>query len=157
MKTATALLIAFFLFAPRSKAVTGLAGMAKSSFLPPYNPDGSTTFINTRHKSGVYFIKNSVGEIVYVGYSKNNLYRTLYRHFQKWDDSQQPRVVYKKTGYTVRVILCTPNQATRLEKYLVNKMKPRDNSITYDDLPEETGANDYEKSKDAEVYEPAPF
>lgn len=155
MKTAAAILLTLFLLAPRSKGA-GIYGMKKSEFLPPYI-DGKTTFRDAVNKAGVYLIKNSAKEIVYVGYSRNNLYRTLYRHFQKWDDSQQPRVTYSKHGYTVRVIITTPDQATRLEKYLIKKMKPRDNSVEYDNTSDSTGQNDFEKAKEAEQWEPAPF
>ena len=155
MRAAAAILFIGLLFMPRGKASTGIYGMKKSEFLPPYT-DGKTTFRDAVNKAGVYLIKNSAKEIVYVGYSRNNLYRTLYRHFQKWDDSQQPRTTYGKHGYTVRVILTTPDQATRLEKYLIKKMKPRDNSVEYDNVEATTGQNDFEKAKDAEDWEP-PF
>lgn len=155
MKAAAAILLSLLLFLPRSKAL-GIYGMKKSEFLPPYT-DGKTTFRDAVNKAGVYVIKNSAKQIVYVGYSRNNLYRTLYRHFQKWDDSQQPRITYGKHGYTVRVIITTPDQATRLEKYLIKKMKPRDNSVEYDNTSDTTGQNDFEKAKEAETWEPAPF
>jgi len=101
MRTAAAILFLLLLI-PRSSKAVGIYGMSKSRFLPPYNETGGTTFKDTVSKPGVYLIKNSVGEIIYVGYSKNNLYRTLYRHFQVWND-RNPRITYKKTGYTVQI------------------------------------------------------
>jgi len=42
-------------------------------------------------------------------------------------------VSYKGTGkeYTVRVVYCTPKQATALEKALIKKHRPRDNEMKY--------------------------
>jgi hypothetical protein len=37
----------------------------------------------------------------------------------------------KQNKYTVRVILCTPAQSARLERYLILKYKPRDNDMKY--------------------------
>jgi len=158
LKPLAAILFFAFLLAPRSRAVTGIHGMKRSEFLPPYTDEGKTTFADARGQSGVYLIKNSAKEIIYVGYSRNNLYRTLYRHFQTWNDREQPRITYSKTGgYTVRVILTTPQQAERLEKYLVKRYQPRDNKTVYDNVEDGTGANEFEKQKEAEEYEPAPF
>lgn len=140
------------------KGSAGIYGMAKSSFLPPYTPQGKTTFRNADKKSGVYLIKEK-GQIVYVGYSGKNIYRTLYRHFQKWDHPYQKVTTYAdRDNYTVRVILTTPAQAERLEAYLVNKYQPRDNDIKLKAYAEkDTGKTEYEKSKTADVYEPMPF
>jgi excinuclease UvrABC nuclease subunit len=91
----------------------------------------STTF-NLRNVGGVYIIfkKNTM---VYCGYSKTNLYKTLYRHFQEWKTSSQVRTIYKNLNdITVRVIYCKDgNQASRLEKAIIIKYKPRDNTNKY--------------------------
>lgn len=91
-------------------------------------------FPETINRAGVYIIKEN-NKIVYVGMSKGNLYKTLYRHFQQWHHSQQEVVTYvnklSRNRYTVRVILCTPLQAEKLERGLIIKYKPRDNEIKY--------------------------
>lgn len=103
--------------------------MKKFKYLPPYKASGKTNFPETQKKSGAYLIKEN-GKIVYVGMSGVNLYKTLYRHFQIWNHRHQPVVTYvhklHRHKYTVRVILCTPKQAARLEKALILKYKPRD-------------------------------
>jgi hypothetical protein len=104
--------------------------MKKFKFLPPYRKEGKTTFPATRNRAGVYLIKE--GErLVYIGMSGGNLYRTLYRHFEAWSHPSQEVTTYqsrmKKHRYTVRVVLCTPGQAVRLERALIVKHRPRDN------------------------------
>ena len=116
--------------------------MKKSKFLPPYYPSKlatmKTTHKNSMFKAGVYLIKENE-TLVYIGYSKSNLYKTLYRHFQKWDDSWQDTVTYfnkmTRNNYKVRVVLTTPAKAKKLETALINKYKPRDNKkIKYQKL-----------------------
>lgn len=128
-------------------------GIKKSTFENPYEGK-RTTFLNTQFKSGVYLIKKKdSGKIVYVGHSKNNLYRTLYRHFQKWTHSQKVITYSDPNQYTVRVILTTPTQAARLEAYLIQKYNPVDNEhkmVKYENT--NTGKSEYEKMKEA-----APF
>jgi len=110
--------------------------MKKSSFKPPYKKEGQTTFGKSINgKSGTYIIKKN-NKIVYIGYSKSNLYKTIYRHFQSWIDPTQRRVTYqdqlKNNNFLVRVILCTPLQAQRLERYLILKYLPQDNELKID-------------------------
>ncbi len=113
-------------------------------FQPPYNSKGKTTFPGASKKSGVYLIKEN-GELVYVGYSGTDLYKTMYRHFQSWSDAEykggkaipaQYRVSYKefleKKKYTVRIVFCTAIQAERLERVLIKKYNPRDNANKYE-------------------------
>lgn len=103
-------------------------------FFPPYHANGRTMFPNTVNRSGVYIIKEA-GKIVYVGSSQANLYKTMYRHFEKWNHRSQPVVSYKdqltEQKYTVRVILCTGPQAIKLERALIIKHQPRDNEQKY--------------------------
>ncbi|MCX6252270.1 MAG: GIY-YIG nuclease family protein [Bacteroidetes bacterium] len=91
---------------------------------------GRTTFPDTRKRSGIYIIKEN-DKIVYVGSSRTNLYRTLYRHFEHWKHRTQEVVTYvnkmNRQRYTVRIVLCTAVQAIRLERALVIRHKPRDN------------------------------
>jgi len=109
--------------------------MKKFKFLPPYSKAGRTNFPATRARAGVYLIKEA-GKLVYIGMSQTNLYRTLYRHFEAWNHSDQEVTTYqnrmKIQAYTVRVVLCTPAQALRLERALIKKHKPRDNAMKYE-------------------------
>jgi len=103
-------------------------------FHPPYQPNGKTTFPETKDRTGVYVIKEN-GKVVYVGYSGGNLYKTMYRHFQVWNHRGQYVVSYadrlKQNKYTVRVIFCTAKQAGSLETSLIKKWRPRDNEMKY--------------------------
>lgn len=104
----------------------------KTRFVKPYNSKGRANIPGIKGKSGVYLIKNPAGELVYIGFSSSNLYKTLYRHFQSWNDPTQVRVTYPKTGYTVRVVLTSPGRAAKLERALIVKNKPKDNPLKYE-------------------------
>lgn len=114
--------------------------MKISKFFPPYFKKGDLlkcTLNNSFQKSaGVYFIRQGQ-EIVYIGYSSNNLYKTIYRHFETHNDKKQDRIVYPKIGLTIRIIKTTKNQASRLEKYLIKKFKPKNNELLYEDTDAE--------------------
>ena len=117
-----------------------MKGTVKTKFIEPYRKEGdryrtNLDFLCSKcNNAGVYFIKsNRTDEIIYIGYSAANLYKTIYRHFQEWNDKAQQRFTYSKTGYTVRVILTTPARAALLEKYLIQKFQPRDNELKYKD------------------------
>lgn len=130
----------------------GIGAIEKTKFNAPYT-NRKTNFSNAKNKSGVYIIKKE-NEVVYVGHSKSNLYKTLYRHFQEWNHPYQKVTTYsQRQNYKVRIIFTTPEQAVRLEAYLVNKYKPVDNDhklIKYDDS--KTGKKEYQKMMEA-----APF
>lgn len=104
--------------------------MKVSKFYPPYQNSGKTRFPESKQQSGVYLIRED-GKDVYVGYSGTDLYRTMYRHFQHWNDPTQYRVSYQsrlsKKKYTVRIVYCNPAQARRLEQFLIMRLMPRDN------------------------------
>jgi len=113
--------------------------MRKTPFLPVYFSVGSggrtnnTTF-RISGRSGVYLVKDKrINKIVYVGYSGTDLYKTMYRHFQEWNDKgERYRFVVSKSeavNYTVRIIFCTPTQAYRLEQALIYKLQPSENEI----------------------------
>lgn len=97
----------------------------------PYQANGRTTF-GIRGKPGVYLIYKA-GEVVYVGYSGTNLYKAMYRHFQRWNDPNQNRVTYSDlSNITVRVVYTNNSyRAERLEKALINRYQPPDNTVTY--------------------------
>ncbi|MBS1645710.1 MAG: GIY-YIG nuclease family protein [Bacteroidetes bacterium] len=97
----------------------------------PYQANGRQT-IQINKAIGVYVIyKNDTP--VYVGYSGSDVKKTMYRHFQEWNDLSQYRVVYKnKKDITVRVVFCKDKKtAANLEKALILKYKPRDNDKKY--------------------------
>ena len=109
---------------------------AKTGFRPPYKKtsSGANLKVNiphlreTKNQAGVYIIKSKkTDKIIYIGFSKTQLYKTLTRHFQTWNDSLQDRYVYNKNKYLVRVIYTTPARASILETYLIKKYMPRDN------------------------------
>lgn len=101
---------------------------------------------DTDKQAGVYLIKSKrTGEIIYIGYSSSQLYKTILRHFQTWNDPQQERFTYSKGNYLIRVILTTPRRAALLEQYLILKYLPRDNKNKYQlslSLPEENSAKE---------------
>lgn len=116
--------------------------MIKSKWNIPYKKNDETFYGNSiMKKSGVYLIKKN-NKVVYVGESHtNNLYKTLYRHFQLWNDKvPQKRVTFKNDRSSgkikVRVIITTKSQAVRLQKYLIKKYKPSKNEVYYNS-PEE--------------------
>lgn len=130
--------------------------LAKSRFKPPYDKNGRTTLRHTNGKKGVYLIKVN-GKLRYIGYSGSNLYKTIYRHFQSWDDPRQARVTYKdildRERVTVRVVLTNrSDQAAKLEKALILLHQPADNPDKlerYTDTPEKlaniaSALDDYE-------------
>jgi excinuclease UvrABC nuclease subunit len=105
--------------------------MKKIKLLKPYT-GLKTNIAFTINKSGVYLIYPSGSQkAVYIGMSQTNLYRTATRHFQSWEDPKQIRVTYPKQGYNIRIVLCTPLQAERLERALIVKYKPKDNPDKY--------------------------
>lgn len=113
--------------------------LIKSKWFKPYTVQSgvlkpSLKLPNKKFQTGVYLIKSiKSNKVVYVGYSKSNIHRTIYRHFQVWNDIRE-RKVYNKTGYLIRIIFCVPTKADRLEKYLIQKFNPRDNNFFYDDV-----------------------
>jgi len=94
----------------------------------PYDKNGKTNFPNTWAKKGVYIIyENNV--VVYVGSSRYNLYKTMYRHFEAWHNITQKVVTYKnrQKKYTVEVFECGFKDVLTLETRFILKYKPRDN------------------------------
>lgn len=101
----------------------------KTKLVKPYT-NGKPT-LKRLYKPGTYIIYKETDKPrvpVYVGFSASNVYKTLYRHFQSWNDSTQVRTTYSKTGpYKVRVILSGPKTAEKLERLLLSKLQPKDN------------------------------
>jgi endonuclease YncB( thermonuclease family) len=82
----------------------------------------------TRRRPGVYMIYVN-GVLRYVGFSTYDVYKTMYRHFQSWQDSTQVRIIYPRhPEVKIRVIYTnTPKQAATLERALRIKYQPTDN------------------------------
>lgn len=99
--------------------------------LKPYNDKGKPTF-KKRGVKGCYIIRNKK-EILYIGYSGTDLYKAMYRHFQKWNDYSQVRVTYDYLkNLRVDIIICSSKlEASRLEKALIIKYKPKENPNQY--------------------------
>lgn len=87
----------------------------------------------TAKQPGVYLIYKN-GSLVYVGYSSYNVYKTLYRHFQRWNDPTQVRITYNPNDQNikVRVIYTTALRAKKLEKALILKYQPKNNPDKYE-------------------------
>lgn len=142
--------------------------LKKFRFKAPYKANGKTNFPDTRKRTGVYIIKKN-DVIVYVGYSESQLYKTLYRHFQAWNDKGQPgRISYqsalKRNKFLVRVVYCSSKRAAALEKALILKHKPKDNKQKYASYLEEAAPKEVKYIKNvgelyshATVLNEAPF
>lgn len=109
----------------------------KAQYTPFFDPyeQGRTSWPRfvTDEKKGVYIIRDKrSGQIIYIGQSTSNIYKTLYRHFQNWDDPTQYRVTYPKQGKEVAVfIVKNAREVLELERYLIIKYQPKDNEIKY--------------------------
>lgn len=120
--------------------------MKASKYFKPYTESGKCTLnASFRTKGGVYIFRKN-GVIKYIGYSGKNLYKTMYRHFQKWEDSQY-RAVFKKNEVEVRIIETTEQQAPRVERFLIRKFKPEFNIMEH----EEEKENDEKEIKISEI------
>ena len=98
-----------------------------------------------------------------MGQSQNNLYRTITRHFQDWNDSKSPdRITYRyrmaRNRYTVRIVFVSPSRALKLEEMLIRKHRPRDNAAKLNEIEsfvptssQENVLEEYEESYTDEV------
>lgn len=115
----------------------------KTKWFDPYT-DGAKRKTNIpglrlTAQAGVYFIRSKrTNNIVYIGYSASSLYKTIYRHFQKWNDPQQERNTYNPKNYEVRVIFTRPALAAKIEKVLIQRIQPRDNGQKYQSIIKES-------------------
>jgi len=103
----------------------------------PYNPQGKSNLGFAQGKTGVYIIREKQPgkryKTVYVGKSIQHLYKTITRHFQVWNDKDQPnRTTYhdklKSRKYIIQVIFCHHKQVVPFEAGLIEKYNPRDNT-----------------------------
>lgn len=92
-----------------------------------YPEKGKTNIGFCREKSGCYLIYKG-DKLRYIGMSGTDLYKTITRHFQSWNDRTQVRTTYPQdSSYKISIVLCSPSQAGRLERYLIVRMQPVDN------------------------------
>lgn len=104
-----------------------------SQWFPPYvkvkGKWRATLPYYTKAQCGAYLVRSrKTRKILYVGHSGKQLYKTIYRHFQSWEDDQYRSTYESRTAYEIMVIL-TPscNNAFMIESYYQHKLKPRDN------------------------------
>jgi len=115
-----------------------------TSFFPPYDSKGNCNLKSTGR--GVYLIKKN-DAVVYVGQSFTDVKKTLYRHFQMWNDlrttytkklQNYERVTYygqDRTKFKIKVIFCkTITDTANLEFLLIKKYRPKDNTNKMIDL-----------------------
>ena len=102
-----------------------------SNWMMPYK--GKKAAYQGVRKCGLYMIRSKKNKkILYVGYSGYDVKKTMYRHFQSWSDPSQRRAVYKNRSlYQIKVIECSCSAAQKLELYLIQKYRPRDNYLKY--------------------------
>jgi len=136
--------------------------MQKFKYRAPYKKNGKTNFPETSKKTGVYLIKKN-DKIIYIGYFAYDLYKTIYRHFQEWNDKDQPtRITYKnqlsRENFTIRVVYCSNKRAAALEKALILKHLPKDNKIKYTEYLKNTSKTEENYINSIkQIYEFAPI
>lgn len=112
----------------------------KLIYTDPYLVNGHRKALVSRKaffgQPGVYLIRED-GVLVYVGMSKSNVYQTLYRHFERWNDGRGvARTIYPSAEadgnrFQVSIITTTEEYAPILERELIRKWLPRDNKQKY--------------------------
>jgi hypothetical protein len=107
---------------------------------PAYDFNGHTSKRFAHCKFGIYLIRNKYSKkIHYIGMSRYSVYKALYRHFEKWNDHQQYRVIYNnRNDFEVRVILLQFERVCNVEQRLIRYFKPIDNAEYYDTESETT-------------------
>lgn len=98
--------------------------------------------------SGVYLIyrkKKSETKytLSYIGHSSTNLYKTIYRHFQSWDDPLLYRVTYKnqltRYDFLIGTVVTGKKEAPLLEEALIKYYRPKANKQKLDGLLDPDG------------------
>lgn len=101
-----------------------------SPWFEPYQAGSNKTRLRefTASDCGVYLIRTKRSEkIRYVGYSSTQLYKTLYRHFQSWQDASQYRVEYDRRQMEVMILETPCSVANAIEQAYRIKYDPPDN------------------------------
>lgn len=111
----------------------------KAKFHPSHKNGRPTFKRKAFSRAGVYLIREKAGlftpaKIIYVGMSMNNLYRTIYRHFQDWNDKRQQRYTYNKNTHEIAVLLLQPAKVQLMEDRLIYFLRPRDNKQKIESL-----------------------
>jgi excinuclease UvrABC nuclease subunit len=126
----------------------------------PFEPYTGNRCTLTDTGAGVYIIAKE-GKPLYIGFSAKDVKKTMYRHFQEWNDPTQARVTYKNLrGITCRVIWTkTPTQAADLETALILRLKPRDNQQKLEMYAQKTKEieQDFKEAEIINADEPCPF
>jgi len=95
-----------------------------------------------KRSCGVYAIKEN-GRVVYVGSSRQRLYDTITRHFQRWRRSKKfwrgqygkggaghdPGITYARAKCQIAVMTCACGDELVQEARLIEKFRPRDNMV----------------------------
>lgn len=91
-----------------------------------YKKPGKPNLIKFSGLSGVYIIyREGLKRPDYIGYSGSDLYKTITRHFQSWDDPRQKRVSFTQDEKRkVKILLCSPGRALKIESLLIAKFRP---------------------------------
>jgi hypothetical protein len=121
-----------------------------------YKPNGRVNFENLQGATGVYFIREN-GRLVYIGYSGTNLYKTMLRHFERWNHRGQEVISYagSRKAYKVKIIFLPPKKAAETERNMILRFKPRDNTqklINYQEKPVRV-----KRDPDAKIRKNVPF
>ena len=121
---------------PRKKSTTKTGRILIYEKAPQYGEQyGKTSeaFKKLRNKRGVYRIFEN-RKLVYVGSSNSDIYKTILRKFQMWNDKRQSggRLYYNANDkeYKVEAFLMPYASANKLldtEYHFIQKSKPRDN------------------------------
>lgn len=101
---------------------------------PSRKKRGITGISFLKKRMGIYKIFED-GKIIYVGSSNSDLYKTILRHFQEWNDKEQlQRISYKSKlkehRYEVEATITNDLKYNLyIEHAIINELKPRDNKI----------------------------
>jgi nitrogen-specific signal transduction histidine kinase len=133
--------------------------MQKTRYIPVYPKQGKVhpQVRKAQGGCGAYIIKKG-SQILYVGHSANQLYKTITRHFQSWG-ANQTRVTYPQSSdYKVRIIKTTCAKAKKLEQVILAKYQPKDNPRKVDEQQVTRGMeNAYEEMQGVEARKDVPF
>lgn len=88
-------------------------------FYPAYSKN-RPTFKASKGTPGVYLIMKDK-QIQYIGYSADNVVKTAYRHFQRWNDPKQFRATFPKNARIAFIFTKSVKRAQQLERSLIIK------------------------------------
>ena len=111
------------------------------------------TAANLRNVGGIYIIFDLNGNAKYIGMSANNLYKTMYHHFQSWADRTQIRITYNPEKVKIAVCYCTDvEKIYKLEKSLIIKYRDKTKLDNPNQYREKTKNEPYVRSALEEYY-----